>query len=114
MNTQQSAAQNIEHPPSYTDRLIDYVQNSGVSPDISSASIALIKAFRLQVAEEYKNRQPEKKVETDPNKINYGKYNGRTVQEVAVFDKPYLLWLTRQSFMTKNPEHLAVIKALIE
>jgi uncharacterized protein (DUF3820 family) len=114
MNTQQSAASYIENPPSYTDRLIDYVQSSGVSPDIVSASVALIKSFRQQVAEEYKNRQPEKKVETDPNKINYGKYNGRTVQEVVVFDKPYLLWLTRQTFMLKNPEHLAVIKSAIE
>lgn len=108
-----STASYIEHPASYTDRLIEHIQNSGVSSDIINASVALIKAFRLQVAEVYKAKQPERKTE-DPNMITYGKYNGRTVQEVAVFDKPYLVWLARQSFMTKNPEHLNAIKTLIE
>ena len=109
----QSTAQYIESPPSYTDRLISFIENSGVSADIVNASIALIRQFRTQVAEDYKNRQPETKVETDPRKITYGKYNGRTIDEVVIFDKPYLVWLARQSFMTKNPEHLNAIKSLI-
>lgn len=109
-----SEALHIEHPPSYTDRLIDYIQTSGVSSDIVNSSIALIKAFRQQVAEDYKNRGgAEQKQEVDPNKITYGKYSGRLIQDVAVFDKPYLLWVSRQSFITKYPEHLKVIKALL-
>jgi hypothetical protein len=113
MNNQQSAAQYIESPPSYTDRLIEHVQNSGVSSDISIACIALIKAFRQQVAEEYKNKQPEQKAETDPNKITYGKYNGQTIQNVAIFDRPYLVWCSHQSFMTKYPDHLNAVKLLL-
>ena len=114
MNSSSSAAQYVEHPPSYTDRLIEFIQNSGVSSDVSNASIALIKTFRQQVAEDYKAKQPERKTEANPRKITYGKYNGRTIDEVAIFDKPYLVWLARQSFMTKNTEHLLAIKALIE
>ena len=108
-----SEALHIEHPPSYTDRLIDYIQISGVSSDIVNSSIALIRAFRQQVAEDYKNRGAEQKQEVDPNKITYGKYSGRLLQDVAVFDKPYLLWVSRQSFITKYPEHLNAIKALL-
>ena len=107
-----SEALHIEHPPSYTDRLIEYIQTSGVSSDIANASIALIKSFRQQVAEDYKNRT-EQKQEQNPNKITYGKYNGRTLQDIALIDKPYLVWVSRQSFITKNPEHLNIIKALI-
>jgi uncharacterized protein (DUF3820 family) len=112
MNTQ-SAALHVEHPPSYTDRLIEYVQNSGVSSDISNSCVALIKSFRQQVADDYKAKQPEKKTELDPRKINYGKYNGRTIDEVLIFDKPYLIWLARQTFITRQPEHLNAIKLLL-
>jgi uncharacterized protein (DUF3820 family) len=113
MTTQQSAASYLENPPSYTDRLIDYVQNSGVSSDIVSASIALIRSFRQQVADEYKIKQTEKKTETDPRRMTYGKYNGRTIDEIAVFDKPYLVWISKQSFMESRPEHLQAVKSLL-
>ena len=109
----QSAAQYVEHPPSYTDRLISYIESSGVSSDIASASVALIKSFRQQVADEYKTKQTEKKTETDPRRMTYGKYNGRTIDEILVFDKPYLVWISRQSFMENRPEHLSAVKALL-
>lgn len=109
-----SQALHVEHQPSYTDRLISYIESSGVSSDIVNSCVALIKSFRQQVAEDYKARQTEQKQDTNPRVMNYGKYKGRTIDDVAVFDKPYLVWISRQSFMSKNTEHLNAIKSLIE
>jgi hypothetical protein len=108
-----SQAMHVEHPPSYTDRLIAYIESSGVSSDIVNSSVALIRSFRHQVAEDYKAKQPEKK-DSNPRLMNYGKYKGRTIDDVAVFDKPYLVWISRQSSMSRYPEHLNAIKSLIE
>jgi uncharacterized protein (DUF3820 family) len=45
--------------------------------------------------------------------MTYGKYNGRTIDEIAVFDKPYLVWISKQSFMESRPEHLQAVKSLL-
>ena len=101
-----------EHKKTYTDKLIDFINASEVSSDLKSASIALIKMYRTKCVEEYKvekELQSNQVVET----LNYGKYKNRTIAEVVVFDRPYLLWLVKQSFVSSNiPLLTAVNKAL--
>ena len=99
-----------ENKKSYTEKLIEFIESTEVSSDLKSASIALIRMYRSKCAEEYKlekETQNNQVVET----LNYGKYKGRSISEVAIFDKPYLRWLVKQSFTLSN---LALTKAINE
>ena len=97
-----------EHKKSYTEKLIDFINVSEVSPDLKSASVALIRMYRTKCAEEHKiekELQNNQIVET----LNYGKYKGRSIAEVSVFDLPYLRWLVKQSFVVSNTPLLTAI-----
>jgi hypothetical protein len=91
----------VTRAPTYTDKLITFIENSDVAEDLKNASVALVRAYRTQCATEYKRTEQV----VDYNIIQNGKYKGRTIREVMVFDKPYLVWLSSQAFVKKNPRH---------
>lgn len=97
-----------EHKKTYTDKLIDFINESEVSQDLKSASVALIRMYRTKCAEEHKiekELQSNQVIET----LNYGKYKGRSIAEVGIFDQPYLRWLVKQSFVVSNTPLLTAI-----
>ena len=49
------------------------------------------------------------------SKFSFGKYKGKSVASVALFDKPYLLWLIDQEMMNdKFPDLLKNIKKTLK
>jgi cellobiose-specific phosphotransferase system component IIB len=93
---------------SYTEKLIEFINDSEVSQDLKAASIALVKMFRTKMSEEYKLEKEQKSTEVIDT-LNYGKYKGRSIAEVSIFDKPYLRWLVKQSFVVSNPPLVTAI-----
>ena len=82
----------------YTDKLIKYIcENLEDDEDISMDEIVQhIKTFSNKMSKKMKNNAES--VET----IYFGKYKGKKIKEIATFDKSYLLWLKRQSFVKDN------------
>jgi len=99
--------------PTYTDKLITFIENSDVSADLKAASVALIKTYRRQCSEDYKATRETEEKNVDPNIIQHGKYKGRSIQETLVYDRPYVVWLSNQPFVKKNVAyHTAVTNAI--
>ena len=69
---------------SYTERLISHLTTKGVGPEV----IADIREF----AKTSYTKPEEKECLTIP----FGKYKDKAIADVAVLDKPYLQWLSRQ------------------
>ena len=93
---------------SYTEKLIDFINESEVSSDLKAASVGLVKMFRTKMSEEYKLEKEQKSTEVIDT-LNYGKYKGRSILEVSIFDKPYLRWMVKQSFVVSNPALVTAI-----
>ena len=45
-----------------------------------------------------------KKAMKDPRLMPFGKYKGKTVEEVASFDINYLQWMSKQEYLNAYPE----------
>lgn len=51
-----------------------------------------------ELIEEFSQRHQEMK-KAISDKITFGKYKGKTIQQLLHFDKQYLTWLVKQTFM---------------
>jgi len=85
----------------------------------------LIQAFREDAKDTYEIKDIEDLVNEFSNKqyelkkansevITFGKYKFRTVADVAVFDKPYLVWVLKQSFLENYVELKAKMTLALE
>ena len=45
----------------------------------------------------------------DPRLLPFGKYKGKSVEEVAKFDVSYLQWLSKQTYLNAYPETKTLI-----
>ena len=82
-----------QQPVSYTDRLLEYLESKG-------------EEFTIVELREYFNEfkeQEQKKKQERSDIVPVGKYRYKPVKDVAAFDKGYLQWVLRQSWITKYP-----------
>jgi len=81
----------IEHR-TYTDRMCDQFTND--TYDLKEVC-DIIRNFSL--SETAKKR-------ADATKMSFGKYNMKSIKDILAFDKPYLVWLQKQTVMDNFPE----------
>jgi hypothetical protein len=84
---------NDQQPTSYTDRLLEYLESKQDH-------------FTIDELREYlngfKQQEYEKKLER-ADIVPVGKYRYKKVKEVAAFDKQYIQWMLKQSWIDKYP-----------
>jgi uncharacterized protein (DUF3820 family) len=79
--------------PSYTDRLLKALEALDNYDEIKK----LVNDFRAEEAKLY----DEEKEKTPKDIIPFGKYKGKTVSEIAQFDRKYLEWVVKQEWFDK-------------
>jgi uncharacterized protein (DUF3820 family) len=87
----------VKRPPSYTERLISNLcENLDDDWDIEPI-IEQIRRFARQEAKKIKKNE-----EREIDSLYFGKYKNKKIADVAKFDRSYLVWLRRQSFIKPN------------
>ena len=83
-----------QYPPSYSQRLIEHFKQAGNDKFTFEDVQSLIQEFGQL---EFKKRK------ANSDTLNFGKYRGRKVKDVSMFDKPYLQWLVKQKWLDEKP-----------
>ena len=94
-----------DQPPttSYTDRLVDFLDGKGDSFTIDELR-TLINEFK-----DIEQKKKQERIDIVP----VGKYKYKKVKEVANFDREYLRWMLRQSWIDKYPGFVGECKKYI-
>ena len=89
-----------DKPKSYTQRLMEHLEENKVS----KKTLSLIKEFSS--AESLKIQEQR---ESNKGIMNFGKYKGKRLEEVFKLDKQYVEWLNKnnQYFNSDNKEIVA-------
>jgi len=80
----------VQPKPSYSERLLTHIEATKQETYSFADIKRLFKEFGTIQYEEMKKTA---------NVFRRGKYKDRTVQDVLTFDRPYLEWLVKQSWM---------------
>ena len=87
-----------ERKPSYTERLITHLCSSDELEEMDlQLVVEQIRTFSKSVSREIKESES-----APVDSLPFGKYKGKKIADVSKFDKPYLVWLRRQSFLKEN------------
>ena len=93
---------------SYTQNLIDHLQ-----PLLTEEEFKKIQPLITGFAKDRALKREAEVKTLDPDLINFGKYKGRTAQDVHATDADYIAWLTRSDLGKRNPKLLARCLRLI-
>lgn len=66
----------------------------------------------IEIINKFSDSENTKRM-NESSKMTFGKYRGKLVKDVAVFDKQYLNWLSTQEVLKKFPSLKANIMTLI-
>lgn len=89
---------------SYTDQLLEKLAAGLTQTEYLKAS-RIIEEFKAEKKATYEKEEKEK----DRSILWYGKYKGKSIEDVKQFDIKYLEWISRQTFIQKSPQHLELI-----
>ena len=92
---------------SYTQHLLQSLKTS-----IKASEYKKIEALILAHAKQWSEQQELDRKTADANAINFGKYKGRTAQEVFEEDPDYIKWLCQTELGKKNPRLLQTCLSL--
>ena len=88
---------------SYTSRLIERLESL-------HTPIATINAIKIFAKEAYDEKQ--KKESETAGTMNFGKYKGKKLEDIAQLDKPYMQWLAKNNkYLTATNQEL--LKTLV-
>ena len=93
---------------SYTKQLLDSLKANLKGSEYKKVE-ALIQAHATQWAEQ---QELDRKT-ADANAINFGKFKGKTAQEVFDEDPEYIKWLTTTDLGKRNPRLLQTCLGLV-
>ena len=93
---------------SYTQNLIDHLQ-----PLLTEEEFKKIQPLITGFAKARAVKREAEAKQQDPDLINFGKYKGRTAQQIHAVDADYISWLTRSDLGKRNPKLLATCLRLI-
>ena len=88
---------------SYTSRLIERLQTLN-TPVVT---INAIKDFAIEAYDEKQKKEAE-----NAGSMNFGKYKGKKLEDIAKLDMPYMQWLTKNNkYLTASNQ--ALLKTLV-
>lgn len=93
---------------SYTNQLLGFLETK-----LTEAEFSKVSPLVLDFAKDRALKREQEAKTFDPNLINFGKYKGRTAQEIHAVDADYISWLTRSDLGKRNPKLLATCLRLI-
>ena len=93
---------------SYTQQLIEHL-----SAELKTAEFKKVEPLILEFARQRAVAREEDAKRQSATDITFGKYRGKTIDEVFQLDPSYVQWLTRSDLGKRNPRLLATALALV-
>ena len=98
MSTEVKSVSSSEKKPSYSRRLVEHLKSTTIDP-VTIADV--IKAIEEFATKEYQLIASERAMSA--GLMNFGKYKGKPLAEVAKLDAKYITWLKKNDqFLSKD------------